>query len=96
MSAAEQAMVIGARLEPVLIPWDCVDGFPEAYWRRPEAYLDETVRRGMSIWSKLGPDIEQRAVRTLADDLSSGRWAERNGELLQLEAADLGLRLLVA
>ena len=23
------------------IPWDCADGFFEAYWRRPEAYLDD-------------------------------------------------------
>src|SRR5580693_4972384 len=27
---------------------DCADGFYEAYWRRPEAYLDEHVRRGIS------------------------------------------------
>jgi hypothetical protein len=33
-------------MEPVLIPWDCADGFFEAHWRRPEAYLDEHVRRG--------------------------------------------------
>jgi hypothetical protein len=36
-------------MEPVLIPWDCADGFFEAYWRRPEAYLDENVRRGISV-----------------------------------------------
>jgi hypothetical protein len=35
-------------------------------------------------------------VRSLRDDLASGRWAERNRELLDLDAADLGLRLLVA
>jgi hypothetical protein len=32
------ATATGARLEPVLIPWDCADGFYEAYWRRPKAY----------------------------------------------------------
>jgi hypothetical protein len=26
----------------------------EAYWRRPEAYLDENVRRGISMWSSVG------------------------------------------
>src|SRR5207249_1322983 len=36
--ATELARAIGARMEPVLIPWDCADGFFEAYWRRPEAY----------------------------------------------------------
>ncbi|HET6817229.1 MAG TPA: class I SAM-dependent methyltransferase [Mycobacteriales bacterium] len=95
-SLAEQAQALGAGVVPVSIPWDCVDGFPEAYWRRPEAYLDDEVRRGMSIWARLGPDIEQRAVANLRDDLASGAWAARNRELITLDAADLGLRLLVA
>ncbi len=90
------ARAIGARTEPVLIPWDCADGFYEAYWRRPEAYLDENVRRGTSIWPSVGPDAEQRVVHGLGADLASGRWAERNRDLLDLEAAELGLRLLIA
>jgi SAM-dependent methyltransferase len=94
--ATELARAIGARMEPVLIPWDCADGFFEAYWRRPEAYLDENVRRGISVWGSVGPDAEQRAVHNLRDDLASGRWAERNRDLLDLEAAELGLRLLIA
>jgi hypothetical protein len=83
-------------MEPVLIPWDCADGFFEAYWRRPEAYLDEHVRRGISVWARVGLDAEQRAVRSLRNDLASGRWAERNRDLVDLEAAELGLRLLIA
>jgi hypothetical protein len=94
--ATELANAMGARIEPVLIPWDCVDGFFEAYWRRPEAYLDEAVRRGISVWARIGPDVEQRAVRSLRDDIASGWWAERNRDLLDLEVADLGLRLLIA
>jgi SAM-dependent methyltransferase len=94
--ATELARVIGARMEPVLVPWDCADGFFEAYWRRPEAYLDESVRRGISVWSSVGPSIEARAVRDLRADLASGRWTERNHDLLDLEAAELGLRLLIA
>ena len=95
-SLTELAGAIGARLEPVLIPWDCADGFFEAYWRRPEAYLDENVRRGVSVWTRVGPGAEHRAVGSLRDDLVSGRWAERNRDLVDLEAADLGLRLLIA
>jgi SAM-dependent methyltransferase len=95
-SLSEQALAIGARIEPVLIPWDCADGFFEAYWRRPEAYLDEHVRRAVSVWARVGPEAEQRAVRSLRDDLVSGRWAERNRDLVALDAAELGLRLLVA
>jgi hypothetical protein len=95
-SLTELAGSIRARVEPVLIPWDCADGFYEAYWRRPEAYLDEAVRRGMSIWARVGPAAEQRAVRNLRDDLASGRWAERNRDLVDLDAAELGDRLLIA
>jgi len=95
-SLTEMAGAIGARIEPVLIPWDCADGFFEAYWRQPEAYLDDRVRRGISVWARVGPEAEQRAVRSLRDDLASGRWAERNRDLVALDAADLGLRLLVS
>ncbi|MFC9268856.1 MerR family transcriptional regulator [Streptomyces zhihengii] len=95
-SLAGMADAIGARAEPVPIPWDCTDGLFEAYWRRPEAYLEEHVRRAMSVWTRVGPDAEQRAVRSLRDDLDSGRWAERNSDLTHLYTADLGLRLLIA
>ena len=95
-SLTQQADAIGARIDTVMIPWDCTDGFFEAYWRRPEAYLDESVRRGISVWSKLGPEVEERTVRRLREDLASGQWADRNRELIDLEEADLGLRLLIA
>jgi DNA-binding transcriptional MerR regulator len=95
-SVDQLAQAIGARMEPVLIPWDCADGFFEAYWRKPEAYLDEQVRRAVSVWTRVGPEAERRAVNDLRDDLSSGRWAERNRDLVALDAAELGLRLLVA
>jgi SAM-dependent methyltransferase len=94
-SLAELAAAIGARVEPVPIPWDCADGMFEAYWRRPESYLDEEVRRGMSVWGRVGPAVEERAVRDLRADLATGRWAERNRDLIGLDAAELGLRLLV-
>lgn len=95
-SLADLTRAIGGRAEPVLIPWDCADGFFEAHWRRPEAYLDEDMRRAVSVWTRVGPEAEQRAVDRLRDDLSSGRWAERNRDLVALDAAELGLRLLVA
>jgi len=95
-TATDLAGSIGARMEPVPIPWDCADGFFEAYWRRPEAYLDENVRRGVSVWTAVGPDVERRVVRDLGADLASGRWAERNAELVDLEAAELGARVLIS
>ncbi|MEU1465781.1 MerR family transcriptional regulator [Streptomyces sp. NPDC005727] len=95
-SLASMADAIAARTEPVPVPWDCTDGLFEAYWRRPRAYLEDHVRRAMSVWTRVGPQAERRAVRNLGDDLDSGRWAERNPSLADLDAADLGLRLLIA
>ncbi|CAM5647177.1 MerR family transcriptional regulator [Streptomyces pilosus] len=93
-SLAGMTDTIGARAEPVLIPWDCSDGLFEAYWRRPEAYLEDHVRRAVSVWTRVGPQAEQRAIRSLGADLDSGRWTERNTTLTDLDTADLGLRLL--
>ncbi|MFI0901470.1 MerR family transcriptional regulator [Streptomyces sp. NPDC020983] len=95
-SFSELTAAVGGHAEPVLVPWDCTDGFFEAYWRRPEAYLEEHVRRAVSVWARVGPEAEHRAVEALRADLTSGRWAERNRDLAALEAAELGLRLLVA
>jgi SAM-dependent methyltransferase len=97
-SLAERGALLArdARIEPVPIPWDCVDAFFHAHWRRPEAYLREDVRRVTSVWSILGAQVEARAVAALRADLASGAWAARNAELLGLEAADLGARLVVA
>ncbi|HEY3726493.1 MAG TPA: methyltransferase domain-containing protein [Solirubrobacteraceae bacterium] len=93
---ARRAEAIGATMEPVPIPWDCADGFFHAYWRRPDAYLLEHVRRGTSVWSRLGSEVEARAVAALRADLDTGAWRDRNAELLELEEAELGARLLVA
>jgi hypothetical protein len=50
----------------------------------------------VSVWARVGSDAERRAVRRLRADLDSGRWAERNAELVGLETAELALRLLIA
>jgi hypothetical protein len=73
-----------------------VDGFFHAYWRRPEQYLRQEVRRGISIFAAIGPQAEQRMTTALSADLDSGRWADRNRDLTGLAEADLGARLLIA
>jgi SAM-dependent methyltransferase len=86
----------GARIEPVLVPHDCVDGFGVAYWRRPEAYLDPVVRAGMSILAQPGDSMLRPGLDRLAADLASGRWQQRHADLLQLNEFDGGYRLLIA
>ncbi len=95
-SLADRARLLGARVEAAPIPWDCVDGFFHAFWRRPHAYLEPAVRRATSPWALVGPKVEARAVAALEADLVRGQWQERNAPLLEFDEADLGARLLVA
>lgn len=81
-------------VSPIPIPHDCLDGFLYAFWRRPEAYLDPAVRTGSSSFRLLaGLD---GGLRRLADDLASGAWDSRHGDLRELEEYDAGYRLIVA
>jgi SAM-dependent methyltransferase len=80
----------------VPIPYDCKDGFQGAFWRRPEAYLDPVIRRGISTFAKLPADALNRGLARLADDLRSGRWERLFGYLRTRDSADLGYRLIIA
>jgi SAM-dependent methyltransferase len=88
---------IGAtRIIPIPIPFDCADGFLGAYWRRPEAYLDPTVRRAISSFGLVPPEAVQEGISRLAADLDSGEWHRRYAHLLDRDSIDLGYRLIVA
>jgi SAM-dependent methyltransferase len=80
---------------PVTVPQDCTDGFGEAFYGRPERFLDPAVRKAQSGWGFVdGPD-EQRFVEHLTSDLASGEWDRRWGQLRTQAEYDASLRLLV-
>ena len=79
---------------PLAIPADCRDGFLAAYWRRPEAYLDPAVRASISVFGRI-PDTDKR-VDSLRNDLATGQWRQRHGDLLARDEIDLGYRIVVA
>lgn len=83
-------------ITPIPVPHDCVDGFGGAYWRRPEAYLDETVRAGMSMLAMTSAALLRDGLHRLRDDLATGVWARRHRELLDRSRLDLGYRLVIA
>jgi SAM-dependent methyltransferase len=66
-------------VEELAVPRDCTDGFAEAYYARPERFLEAAVRRGQSWWSFLDAGVEARVVDALAADLESGGWWRRHG-----------------
>lgn len=80
---------------PVPVPFACLDGFTEAFYGRPEAFLDPGVRRAQSAWGFVDPAVETGFVGRLSDDLASGRWDRRYGGLRRQPAFDGALRLLV-
>jgi SAM-dependent methyltransferase len=84
------------RVEHIPTPADCVDGFVEAFWRRPEALLDPTIRAAQSVWSLIDRRIEGRIVTRLAADLSSGRWDTHHGHLRERSEFDGSLRLVLS
>jgi SAM-dependent methyltransferase len=80
----------------VPVPADCIDGFGQAFFARPEQTLDPDVRRAMSAWSFVTPEVEKRYVDELSADLASGAWDETWGRFRQLSEFDVGLRLVIA
>jgi SAM-dependent methyltransferase len=83
-------------VEPVPVPADCTDGFTAAYWRRPDAYLDEAVRANMSTFALLDEPVVAEGVARLARDLADRSWHRRHASLLRLGELDVGYRLVVA
>jgi len=93
--AVIDVLATDARIEPLPLPRDCADGIGEAFWARPEAYLDPQVRAGMSRFQRLGPAEVQHGLDRLATDLRSGAWDRRYGHLRDTDEFDCGHRLII-
>lgn len=88
---------LGGRVDvqPVPVPLACTDGFNEAYYGRPEAFLEEAARLACSSWSLVPPAAVSRFVETLTQDLATGRWDERYGHWRTAPFFDGPLRLVI-
>ena len=88
---------LGGRVtvEPVPIPLDCRDGFNEAYYGRPEMFLDAAARLACSSWSLVPKAAVERFVAALSADLQSGVWDEKYGHWRDQPFYDGPLRLVV-
>jgi SAM-dependent methyltransferase len=88
---------LGGRSEVryIAVPIDCLDGFSEAFYARPERFLDSSVRRAQSSWSFVEPDVHERVVETLRAELASGEWDRRFGNWRRFPQFDGSLCLIV-
>ncbi|GLY83481.1 class I SAM-dependent methyltransferase [Actinoallomurus iriomotensis] len=85
-----------ATVTPIPIPIDCVDGFTEAYYARPERFLDPLVRKSQSAWGFVDQPAIDRGVERLRTDLADGEWNRRHGHLLRQPSFLGSLRLITA
>jgi SAM-dependent methyltransferase len=91
-------MNVGGNIDvmPVPVPVDCRDGFAEAFYGRPEAFLDERVRRAQSAWGFLPREVEESSVDRLRNALEDGSWDEKHGALRTQDEYLGSLRLIVS
>jgi SAM-dependent methyltransferase len=85
----------GAAVCAVPVAKDCVDGFTEAYFARPEAFLKDATRRSQSAWGFVDEGVEARFVELLRVDLETGAWDARYGHLRSQDVFEGALRLVV-
>ncbi|MCA1221134.1 class I SAM-dependent methyltransferase [Streptomyces sp. 8L] len=97
-SMAAIADALGGRVDvlPVPIPLDCVDGFNEAYYGRPERLLDPGARQANSAWSFVDPPTRERYAQALRAAVESGEWDEKYGALRQQPSYEGSLVLVRA
>jgi hypothetical protein len=90
--------VLGGASEviPVPIPIDCVDGFAEAYYARPERFLEPAVRRSQSAWRFVSAADTRRAIDHLRADLESGEWDRKFGAVRNEPEFTGSLRLITS
>ncbi|MCD6066199.1 MAG: methyltransferase protein [Bacteroidetes bacterium] len=81
---------------PIPIPLDCVDGFQEAFYGRPEAFLEKEVRLSQSAWGFLPEGVEEKLVKALEDDLKSGAWDKKYGHFRFEPSFTCALRLIIS
>ena len=82
-------------IHSVPVPLNCSDGFNEAYYGRPEAFLDSDARLACSSWNLVSQESVQRFVAELSRDLDNGEWDRRYGHFRKLPFFDGPLRLII-
>jgi SAM-dependent methyltransferase len=89
---------LGGPLEvrPLRVPLDCVDGFADAFYGRPEEMLVPAVRRAQSAWSFIDDGAQARFEARLRADLDSGAWDERFGALRTTPEIESTIRVAVS
>jgi ubiquinone/menaquinone biosynthesis C-methylase UbiE len=79
---------------PFPLPNDLSDSFAAVGWARPELYLDENIRNGISSFAKMTEAELDRGLTSLRDDLETKAWDRKYGNLRQQPEYDAGYRFI--
>ncbi len=96
MKAIAEGLGGATEVQVIPIPIDCVDGFTEAYYARPEFFLDAAVRQSQSAWSFVPETDQLRIVQALSGELKSGTWERKYGDWRTKPFFEGSLRLIVS
>jgi SAM-dependent methyltransferase len=90
--------VLGGTSEVITVPLaaDCTDGFAEAYYARPEMFLDPAARGAQSAWGFISVAEQEASVNRLRADVESGAWQERYAGVVNEPFYYGSLRLVAA
>ncbi|AKG21334.1 class I SAM-dependent methyltransferase [Calothrix sp. 336/3] len=81
-------------LIPFELPQDLSDSFAAVGWSRPELYLENGIRSGISSFAKMNKKELETGLSKLRDDLITGMWEQKYGYLRQLGQYDVGYRFI--
>ena len=84
------------KVVPIPIPLDCKDGFQEAFYGRPEAFLEKQVRLSQSAWGFISGEKQEKIVERLKIDLENGAWDKKYGHFREQRFFTCALRLIVS
>lgn len=77
------------------LPYDLVDQFFFAGWRKPELYLNRDFQEGTSPLAKGRKEVVYECLNKLNTDLENGDWHKKYGTILKLTDYECGHFFLI-
>jgi ubiquinone/menaquinone biosynthesis C-methylase UbiE len=94
ISEIEGLVGVSVNSLPFPLPNDLSDSFAAVGWARPELYLDDNIRKGISSFAKISNRELNQGLMNLRKDLETGVWNQKYGYLRQQEQYDAGYRFV--
>ncbi len=94
LSVIETVFGIRPEITNIKIPFDCTDGFQEAFYGRPEEFLKKEIRGGQSAWGFIPDELESKYVENLRNELLNGEWDRKYGFHRKMKEFEGALRMM--